>query len=231
MSASTCEQIASLRRKLQRCRTTHVLFLDETALRLNAAPNHTLTLPQQQPFVETTDTSSYAARYDMIAVCSGEGVLLPKVFTPDERKGAKVKGIHNDMLLQFIDDTLAQAVEGLNQYPMTLVLDRASIHLNKAAILQAFRDRSSGCIKDILLMPPHAAKRMSPLDNALFHDWKEKCRQKCPVTKKTIQRVMADAWNALPKKLVQSHFQNCGLTSSTDPYFDCPAPDIHRHGR
>jgi hypothetical protein len=81
-----CEEIAQLRRKLQHVDKRNVLFLDETALRLSAAPNHTLTLPNEQPFVETTDTSSYAARYDMIAACNWDGVLLPKVFTPDQRK-------------------------------------------------------------------------------------------------------------------------------------------------
>ncbi len=28
-------------------------------------------------------------------------------------------------------------------------------------------------MRDILFMPTKAAKRMSPLDNALFHIWKE----------------------------------------------------------
>lgn len=230
VSVDTCEQIASLRRKLQRVDKRNVLFLDETALRLNAAPNHTLVLPGEQPFVAATDTSSYAARYDMIAVCTGDRVLLPKVFTPAERKGAEVRGINSAMLQQFIDDTLAQAVEGLDRYPLTLVLDRASIHKDTAAILQAFHDRGSESIKEILLMPPNAAKRMSPLDNALFHDWKEECRKRCPVTKRTIERVMADAWNKLPARLMRAHYKHCGLTHPTDPYFDCPAPAQHRHG-
>lgn len=230
MSVDTCEQIASLRRKLQRVDKRNVLFLDEAHLRLNAAPNHTLTLPDEQSYVEATDTSSYAARYDMIAVCTGDRVLLPKVFTPAERKGAKVRGINSAMLHQFIDDTLAQAVEGLDRYPLTLVLDRAAIHKDTDAIRQAFHDRGSESIKEILLMPPNAAKRMSPLDNALFHDWKEECRKRCPVTKRTIERVMADAWNKLPERLIRAHYKHCGLTSSTDPYFDCPCPSAHQHG-
>jgi hypothetical protein len=109
------------------------------------------------------------------------------------------------------------------------VLDQASIHKNVDAILQAFHDRGSQAIKDILLMPPNAAKRMSPLDNALFHDWKEICRQHCPVTRRTIQRVMADAWNKLPARLLHSHYKKCGLVRGQDPYFDCPDPAGHQH--
>lgn len=227
MSAAACEQIASLRRKLQRVDKRNVLFLDETALRLNAAPNHTLVLPGEQPFVEATDTSSYAARYDMIAVCNGERVLLPKIFSPAERRGADVKGINGAMLHQFIDDTLAQAVEGLDRYPLTLVLDRAPIHLNTDAIRQAFHDRGSQSISDILLLPPNAAKRMSPLDNSLFHDWKEECRKHCPATASNIQQIMNDAWMQMQPG---PHYVHCGLTHSANPYFDCPAPAEHRHG-
>src|SRR4029078_12566304 len=143
VSPDLCEQIADMRRKLQKISTSRILFLDETALRLNAAPNHTLVLPGGASFVEATDTSSYAARYDMIAVCTGVETLLPKVFTPVERKGAAVRGVNSAMLQQFIDDTLAQAVEGLDRYPLTLVLDQASIHKNVDAIRQAFHDRGS----------------------------------------------------------------------------------------
>lgn len=226
VSAGLCDQIAELRRKIQRIRPNRVLFLDETALRLNAAPTRTLVLPHQQPYVIATETSTYAARYDMIASCVGDRVILPKIFTPKERAGAGVRGINSAMLHQFIDDVLAQAVEGLNRYPIILVLDRASIHLDTEAILQAFRDRSSESIKEILFMPPNAAKRMSPLDNALFHEWKDQCRTHCPATKKNIQRIMSDAWN---KMKPFPHYKHCGLTRGTDPYFDCPDPTHHQH--
>lgn len=226
VSAGLCDQIADMRRKLQRIDKRRLLFLDETALRLSAAPTHTIVLPGEQPYVLATETSAYSRRYDMIAVCTGDRVLLPKIFTPQERAGAEVRGVNRSMLLQFIDDVLAQAVEGLDRYPLTLVLDRASIHMDVDAIRQAFRDRGSESIKDILLMPPNAAKRLSPLDNSLFHDWKEECRKQCPATAKTIERIMSDAWE---KMKPGPHYLNCGLTRSKDPYFDCPAPAAHKH--
>ena len=57
-----CDQIAAMRRKLQKIATARILFLDETALRLSAAPTHTIVLPGEQPYVLATDTSSYAAQ-------------------------------------------------------------------------------------------------------------------------------------------------------------------------
>jgi hypothetical protein len=166
----------------------------------------------------------------MIACCTGKELLLPKIFTPKERAGADVKGINQAMLLQFIDDVLAQAVEGLDRYGLTLVIDRSTIH-SPDKILQAFHDRSSFSITSVLLMPSNAAKRLSPLDNALFHDWKEKVRKHTPLTNRTIQQVMADAWNQLSSNLMHAHYKNCGLIRGTDVYFDCPNPSAHRHGK
>lgn len=228
VSRDLCVSIAQLRRQLRHKRTTHLLFLDETALRLSEAPTHTLVHPGEKAYVLTEETASYASRYDMIALTVGDRVLLPKIYSPKDRKRLKVQGINANMLLQFIDDTLAQAVEGLNRYPLTLILDRAPIHLNTAAILQAFHDRGSGAIKNIILMPPNAAKRLSPLDNSIFHVWKEKVRKRCPVSERNIEQLMNDAWDEIRP---QAHYRNCGLTELYDPYFDCPDPANHRHRR
>ena len=61
-------------------------------------------------------------------------------------------------------------------------------------------------------MPPYAAKRMSPLDNALFHEWKEKIRRRTLLTKENIEGIMADEWNKLNTKHLMAYYQFCGLT-------------------
>lgn len=226
MSAEHCEAIAEMRLKLRRLHTNHILFLDETAERLSEAATHTVVLPGESSYVVATETSSYSKRYDMIACCVGDRVLLPKIFSPEERSDIGVKGINGRMLLQFIDDTLAQAVEGLDRYPLTLVLDRAPIHTNVNRLMEAFHNRGCYSIKEILLLPPNAAKRLSPLDNSLFHDWKHIVRQHAPLTENNIEQVMNDAWAQLNPKPM---YQHCGLTKLKDPYFDCPAPSIHGH--
>src|ERR1700676_5333383 len=135
-----------MRLKLRRLHTNHILFLDETAERLSEAATHTVVLPGESSYVVATETSSYSKRYDMIACCVGDRVLLPKIFTPVERAGADVRGINGAMLLQTIDDFLAQAVEAIGRFPLMLVLDRAPIHTNIDAIKEAFRNRSSESI-------------------------------------------------------------------------------------
>src|SRR5687768_10116035 len=44
---------------------------------------------------------------------------------------------------------------------------------------------------------------------------------------KTIQRVMSDAWMKMQPR---PHYLGSGITRTKNPYFDCPAPQEHKHG-
>ncbi len=226
VSAALCTQIADVRRKLRALEDGHVLFLDETALRVSEAPTHTLTLPGEQAFVLAEDTSSYAKRFDMIACCTSLETLPPIIYAPNERR----KGIDAEMLLSYIRDFLAQAVGALDRYPLTLVIDRATIH-NPARMLQQFHDWGCQELTQILLLPPASAKRLSPLDNSLFHDWKERVRKRGSVTSDNIRAAMSDEWNNLPASLLNAHFRHCLLRAGQPLLSDCPAPAEHRHRR
>lgn len=226
MSPAFCDEVARLRRKFRRIGAKHLLFLDETGRREGETADYTIVLPGYHPFVTSTNVTSYAPRYDMIAVTANDRVLLPTVFSPSDRAHEAAKGINGKMLLKFIDDVLAQAVEGLDRYPLTLVLDRAPIHRNTENILQAFRDRSCYAIKDIIVLPALTAKRLSPLDNTMFAEWKKECFERGPLTRNTIKRVMNDAWSHINPT---PYYRHCGLTGHRDVYFDCPDPLNHTH--
>lgn len=227
VSASLCCSIATLRRRLQHLSKSRVLFLDETAVRLNEAPRTTIVLPGEQQYVVTTDTSSYAKRFDMIACINGDKPFAPVIYSPQERSDAGVKGINTEMLVDYILSTLGQETWALDNPPLILVVDRSRIH-HTDRVMEAFNERG-GHVQQLLKMPPHAAKRMSPLDNSLFHDWKEAIRKRCPLTLNNIQQAMADEWNNISAAKIQAHYRHCGLTGHTDPYADCPAPALHRH--
>ena len=207
VSASLCEQIAKMRRKLQRMSKERLLFLDETAVRLSEAPTSTLVLPGEQPYVLAEDTTSYAKRFDMIACINGKQTFAPTIYSPKERSAAGVKGINTEMLLDYIYSTLGQETAALDNPPLTLVLDKACIH-SEEAILQAFRERG-GHVCELMKMPTQAAKRLSPLDNSLFHDWKEAIRRRCPLTLSSIEQVMADEWNNIPSAKIRRSSRGC----------------------
>lgn len=151
--------------------------MDETSFRLNAVRPRTLVAPGEQRYVVVEETSSYAARYDMIACCTGERVLPPMIFTPKDRERLGVKGIRKEMVLTYIYQIMGQAVGALDLFPQTLVVDGSTAH-NTGEMLQAFHDAGCQDIQTIYTMPTNSAKRLSPLDNDLFHDWKEECRKR-----------------------------------------------------
>lgn len=205
-----------------------VLFLDETAVKLNEAPMSTLVVPGESAYVIVADNTSYAARYDMIVCCSGDHVMPPMIITPADRAAEGVSGLTREILRRYIRDVLGQAVAVIDKYPITLFMDRASIH--STDLLQEFWDVGCQDLAKIQLLPTHSAKRMSPLDNALFHDWKEAIRKRSPITKGNIEQLMADEWNNIPKEKIQAQYRHCGLTTAKAAYFDCPEPAVHHHG-
>jgi hypothetical protein len=225
VSAGTCEQIAQVRRKLQRIGTGHILFLDETHKREGDVDSYSIFLPGEPPIIETSATSSYAARYDMIASCNGHTVLPPIIYAPKERG----KGVNQDMLLRYIQDLLGQAAGALDQYPLLLLLDKATIH-SEAKILQEFHDWGCQELTEVLRIPTVSAKRLSPLDNSLFNLWRQRVLAGGPLTKANIKQRMSDAWNSISQKEIQSQYRHCGLLRHQDVYFDCPAPFAHKYG-
>jgi len=73
--------------------------------------------------------------------------------------------------------------------------------------------------------------QLSPLDNALVHDWKERVRNHGPLTLQNMEQVMADEWNRIPASLIQAHYKHCGLVGYTNVYSDCTDPRGHRHAQ
>lgn len=227
VSSELCDEIAELRRKIQRTRKKRIIFTDEVGVKLNETEGFTLVFPGEESYLEASDTTSYAARYDMIAFCNGEQVLPPFIITPEDRKRQGISGVTKKLLHISIQKLFAQAVGGLNEYPIFIVADKASIH--KKDLLQAFHEMGCQDVKDVWLMPTQAAKRMSPLDNALFHHWKGRVRKHAPLTTDNVVQIMNDEWNNLSAELIHSQFRKSLLLRRQDPYADCPEPASHQH--
>ncbi len=226
VDADACEQIATVRRKLQRIGKQHVLFLDETHKREGDVQEYTLVLPGEPPYIETASTSAYAKRFDMIACCSGTTTLPPIIYSPDERR----KGITREMLHDYIRDLLAQSAGALDVYPLILLVDKATIH-SEAEMLQEFHGNACQDLVEVIRIPTASAKRLSPLDNSLFNVWRQRVLADGPLTLRNIKQRMSAAWESITAADIQAQYRHCGLMRGDDVYFDCPNPALHRHGR
>ncbi len=224
MSAETCESIANVRRKLQRIGSNHIIFLDETLKRVGEVDNYTIVLPGEPSTIRTSTSSNKSERYDMIGAITGKTTLPPTIYDSTERG----KGLTTKMLLNYIRDVLAQACGALDIYPMILVLDHASIHVpNK--IMEVFHEWGCQSLTEVIKLPPSTAKRVSPLDNALFNIWKTKVLKHGFLTKQSIRTKMSDAWNQITEKQIHEQYKKSGIIRGTNVYYDCPNPTAHRH--
>jgi hypothetical protein len=221
-----CEQIAKMRRRIQRIGMKHILVLDETHKREGDVESFTIVLPGEPPYIESTNSSSYALRYDMIACCSGERVLPPIIYSPTERDS----GVTQHMLLEYIRNLLAQSAGALDVFPLWMILDRSPIH-NQDNIIQTFHDWGCQELTHVLLLPPSSAKRLSPLDNSLFNLWRQRVLDGPTLTESNIKQRMSDAWNSITSAEIRAQFRHCGLIRGQDVYFDCPLPAQHHHGK
>jgi hypothetical protein len=220
-----CEQIATVRRKFQRIGTGRILVLDETHRRIGDVTDRTIVLPGEPSTIETSATTHYAPRYDMIACCTSREVMPPMIYAPSERG----RGVDTEMLLQYIRNLLAQSAGALDRYPLFLLLDKATIH-NERKIIETFHDWGCQELVEIIKMPTAAAKRLSPLDNSLFNVWRQRVLRGPPLTRSNIKQRMSDAWNSITEQDLRPQYRHCGLMRRQDVYFDCPNPVAHRHG-
>ncbi len=228
VSKQLCVDIGKLRRRFQRIRKDQLIFLDETNYKLNQTSRSTLVAPGEKAYGIIAENTSYASRYDMIAACVGDRTFPPKIITPKDREQLGVRGITKEILNEYISNILAQACGSLDQYPLYLVCDRSTVH-NEKEMLDLFHFNGCQDMKQIIRMPPDAAKRISPLDNSLFGDWKRRVRLHDRVAKKNIVRIMSDEWNNISTDHIYHYYQHCGLVGRRDPYFDCPLPREHQH--
>lgn len=225
VSAEHCDDIAGFRSWAQKIGNNSLVFLDETYLRVSEAEETTLVAPGEQRFVVTESTSQYSPRYDMIAAVCGDRVFPPIIYAPSERTG---RGVNAAMVERYIITQLAEAVGIMDRYPLYLICDQSTAH-NQQRMLAAFHDAGCQEMVDVIFMPASSAKRVSPLDTALFHEWKQRCRSSHYISSKNIESIMTTAWEQTPVQHISNYYRLCGLTHRQSLYKDCPSPAQHHH--
>lgn len=230
MSKQHCEELARCRRRLQQIPKKKVVILDETHVRVGSCDSHTLVAPGESSCVVVENTTRYAPRYDMIACTSFTHTLPPIVYTPADRQQRGVDGVNERMFLDYIiiTDILAPAIASLDEYPITLVMDKSNIH-HPDKIKLALIDGGCQDVADIIILPTQAAKRMSPLDNSLFHTWKQNILRRGATRSSSLVQVMCDEWNNLTRDIIHQQYQHCLIMRQQNVYADCPDTHAHQH--
>jgi hypothetical protein len=132
------------------------------------------------------------------------------------------------MLIDYIETVLCPSINVLDQCPIYLVFDKSNIH-NVSKVEQALRNHECTKSVKVLFIPTQAAKRINPLDNTLFHEWKERMRQHSLLTEETLITTMINEWYNTEAKNIKHHYDHCAITRGQDVYKDCPFPSKHCH--
>lgn len=213
--------IIQFRKNLQRIDKNRLIFIDEIAMYSTMVPNKTLVAPGAQPLIRVTKPSSYAKRYDFIGAVNGSQPIACMTLTPEDRKSRQIKGIRQMVINQWITDTLAPAINQLHIDNVYLICDKSNAH-NDEGMMHALRAGKCRSVKKFLYMPTASAKYLSPLDNPLWHNFKEVIRAEHPLSTTDIPSVFSETFYSLSKKMIKNAYRKCGLMPGTDEYYDRP---------
>ena len=184
-------------------------------------PQRTLVAPGQQPVILVRQPSAYAKRFDFIGAINGSQPIACGTLTPEHRVTLRVKGFRKKVVNQWITDTLAPSIIQLDIKNLYLICDKSSSH-NPIDMMQALRGGKCYCVKKILQMPTGSAKYLSPLDNPLWHSFRETIRSKHPLTSIDIPALLSQTFYSLSTQQIKNAYRKCGYTYETDVCYDRP---------
>ena len=91
-------------------------------------------------------------------------------------------------------------------------MDKSRIH-NVSNIEQAHHSGGCTTLTQVLIIPIQAGKRINPLDNTSFHEWKERARQHSLLTEDTIVTITINEWDITKaKKNIKHYYDHCAIT-------------------
>ncbi|CAF5161122.1 unnamed protein product, partial [Rotaria sp. Silwood1] len=182
--------ISEFRKLLREINKDPLIFIDEVAIYSTMIPRRTLVAPGQQPLLLVQELSAYAKRFDFIAAINGSQPIACRTFTPEQRVSLRVKCFRQKVINQWITDVLAPVINQLGIKNLYLICDKSSSH-NRVSMMQALRAGKCYRVKKNLHMPTGSAKYLSPLDNPLWHSFKETIRNKHPLILLDIPAVLS----------------------------------------
>jgi hypothetical protein len=198
------DSVRHVRQKLRRVAKARLVFVDETSMKTDVDPTHTLALPGDSGDVEVERPNSFSARVDFIGAITANEVFPPSIITPADRARLGTRGVTQD-IFNAINESLQQS--------FTLVLDRSRAH-SLAGIGQALDNAGCDKVEHIVVLPKETAKKVSPLDNALWNDWKKMVQHSVKnkrVDVALLSRQMRLNWQRLSHANLQAHYHHCRL--------------------
>ena len=191
------------------------MFIDQSAIYLGAIPLRTIVPADESPTIATPVTTYFPPRVVVIGGVAYGATLPLQIMTPDDRKRLGIKGWRKRMVLDWMRVCLAPSINALGVDGMVVVADKA-LRIRPADIVDAVRAGGCSRVRTAWLIPTAAAKLVSPLDNTLWHEYKERVRKRLPTNIKQLRRALLDEWQAIDPEHIRNYYRHCALTRTAD---------------
>jgi len=121
------------------------------------------------------------------------------------------KGIDQEMFLDYISDDLVPSLSNMPRRNYHFITDKASIH-NLNEIQEEIKSLdNTNTIKHVLLLPTNTAKYVSPLDNSLWHLWKDRLRHGDSRPEEGLDAFLVRTWEGMETEAIHSMYRKCRL--------------------
>ena len=212
LDANYRNNVIEFRRKAQRVAIKKIVFVDQTNVNESYRRGYGLAPKGKKAKVSSRTASRYTPRVDVMGACVGDRVLDLDVLTPQQRRAAGVKGYTKERVLSWFRQTLARQVRALPFKDIVVVVDKA-LSIRPEDIKQAMADGQCHNVAQAWVMETGIAKHCSPLDNAIWREWKDRIRAAGPVSESALSRIIQREWYAMPSDHVTNYYRKCALMS------------------
>ncbi|CAF4054813.1 unnamed protein product [Rotaria sordida] len=182
-------------------------------------PHRTLVASGYQPLIIVDKPTAYAERYDFIGAINGSQAIACMTLTPVDRRNKDIKGVRKEVVNEWIMKSLVPAINRLHIDSMHLICDRSRTH-NKANMMKALKNGKCKSVIDIHYMPTASAKYISPLDNPLWHSFREVIRKQHPLTTSSLPSILSQTFYSLSRKEISGAYRKCAITYGAGVYYD-----------
>lgn len=184
-------------------------------------PLRTLVAPEHEPLIIVDKPSAYAERYDFIGAINGSQAIACMTLTPADRKDKDIAGVRKVVVNEWILNTLAPAINRLSIENFYLICDKSRAH-NKRNMIEALNAGGCGSVIDVCHMPTASAKYVSPLDNPIWHIFREAIRSQHPLTTANLPTILSETFLSLSEQEINNAYRKCAIVRGTNFFYDQP---------
>lgn len=208
--------VIETRKRLQKSAIGRVVFIDQSRINMHPAPVMSLAPRGRPAVVKRPQPAAWEPRFDFMGACSGRQLLALQIKTPRQRREEKVKGWGKGHILEFVRVLLAPAIVEAKISGVTVVIDRAC-HIKAEEVSAALVEGGVGDAKEVVVLPAGTAKYVSPLDNTLWHEMKQRLRMREPESEKEVVKAIEQEWEAVTPEKLLNYYRHCALLYGNDP--------------